>query len=408
MGAIRAMGCAVHHWDPLLLHLLVSLRSFLLEEHEPWKILTYTPQLLDRTKNILLALQDLLPNGAWRFVPGKENPADCASRGLTPDNLAQHELWWRGPSWLSEPQSSWPSFGFKSALDADLEERPGNVMVAAARQTPYWELLDRFISCLCKIPQSSRLKHPLTPMELEQSRKFWIQIVQQAWFSYEIGVISKKKQLPKSNSLVRLTPFLDQEAIHIEVVTNYTTNAFIATYKRFMGRRGICASLQSDCGTNFVGADAELRRQFESSPGELHHHASLLANDNTIWRFNPPSAPHFGGKWEAAMKSTKYHLQRVLKDTVLTYKKITTITVQIEAVLNSRPLCPLSDDASDHSALTSGHFLIGEAPTAILKPNLLVKKTSRLTRWQMLRQKVDHFWSRWTSECLQRYQAVYK
>ncbi|KMQ88503.1 pao retrotransposon peptidase superfamily [Lasius niger] len=408
----------------------------------------------DFVHNRVSAIQDLLPNGAWRFVPGKENPADCATRGLTPDNLAQHELWWKGPSWLSNPQSSWPSFGFESALDADLEERPGNVMVAAARQTHYWELLDRyssftklirvttlcrrFISCLRKILQSSPLKHPLTPMELEQSRKFWIRNVQKAWFSYEMGVISRKEQLPKSHSLVRLTPFLDQEGllrvggrlhnaqidseskhpfilprrspltIHIEVVTDYTTDAFIAAYKRFTGRRGICATLQSDCGTNFVGADAELKRQFKSSSKELHHLASLLANDNTIWRFNPPSAPHFGGKWEAAVKSTKFHLQRVLKDTVLTYEEMTTITVQIEAVLNSRPLCPLSDDANDYSALTPGHFLIGEAPTAIPEPNLSVEKTSRLTRWQLLRQKVDHFWSRWTSECLQRYQAVSK
>ncbi|KMQ88063.1 hypothetical protein RF55_12507, partial [Lasius niger] len=435
-----------------------------------------------------------------RNVRNRDNP--------TPDKLAQHELWWRGPSWLSKPQSSWPSFGFESVLDADLEERPGNVMVAAARQTHYWELLDRyssfaklirvttlcrrFILCLRKIPQSSPLKHPLTPKELEQSRKLWIRIVQKAWFSYEMGVISRKEQLPKSNSLVHFTLFLYQDgllrvggrlhnaqidseskhpfilprrsprsklliddahkrmlhrdtqvtltfirrsywivggrapvrshilkcgrcdryrgiraqqlmgqlptarvaqarpfyntgldyagpltlktwrgraartykgylaifvclatsAIHIEVVTDYTTDAFIAVYKRFTGRRGICVTLQSDCGTNFVGADAELRRQFKSSSEELHHLASLLANDNTIWRFNPPSAPHFGGKWEAAVKSTKFHLQRVLKDTVLTYEEMTTITVQIGAVLNSRPLCPLSDDASDYSALT--------------------------------------------------------
>lgn len=89
---------------------------------------------------------------------------------------------------------------------------------------------------------------------------------------------------------------LATSAIHIEVVTDYTADAFIAAYKRFTGRRGICATLQSDCGTNFVGADAELRRLFNSSSQELQHLASLLANDNTKWIFNPPSAPHFGGK----------------------------------------------------------------------------------------------------------------
>ncbi|CAL1672132.1 unnamed protein product [Lasius platythorax] len=87
---------------------------------------------------------------------------------------------------------------------------------------------------------------------------------------------------------------------------------------------------------------------------------------------------------------------------------MTTITTQVEAVLNSRPLCPLSDDTTDYHALTSGHFLIGEAPTAIPEPNLSAEKTSRLSRWQLLRQKLDHFLSRWSSECLQRYQAVSK
>lgn len=48
-------------------------------------------------------------------------------------------------------------------------------------------------------------------------------------------------------------------AVHIEVITDYTTDAFIAAYKRFTGRRGICASLQSDCGTNFIRADTELK-----------------------------------------------------------------------------------------------------------------------------------------------------
>lgn len=87
---------------------------------------------------------------------------------------------------------------------------------------------------------------------------------------------------------------------------------------------------------------------------------------------------------------------------------MTTLTVQIEAVLNSRPLCPLTDDATDYNALTPGHFLIGEAPSALPEPNLAEETTSRLSRWQLLRQKVDHFWSRWSAECLQRYMAVSK
>lgn len=87
----------------------------------------------------------------------------------------------------------------------------------------------------------------------------------------------------------------------------------------------------------------------------------LLANDGTQWRFIPPGAPHFGGKWEAGVKSVKHHLRRVMESHLLTYEEMTTLLNQIEAVLNSRPLCPLTDDSEDLSALTPGHFLIGES-----------------------------------------------
>ncbi|XP_036148482.1 uncharacterized protein LOC118647537 [Monomorium pharaonis] len=190
--------------------------------------------------------------------------------------------------------------------------------------------------------------------------------------------------------------------------SDYTTKAFLAAYKRFSGRRGVCATLRSNCGTNFVGADSILRQRFATSSKQLRDLAFLLANDGIKWLFNPLSAPHFGGKWEAAVKSTKYHLTSLLGDTTLTYEELSTIVIQIEAVLNSRPLCPLSDDPEDLFALTPGHFLIGEAPTVIPEPSLAEETLSRLSRWQLVRQKVDLFWNRWSAECLQRFQATSK
>ena len=131
---------------------------------------------------------------------------------------------------------------------------------------------------------------------------------------------------------------LSTSAIHLELVTDYTTDAFIAAYKRFTARQGICATLRSDCGTNLKGADSQLRDLFSSASKELGVLATLLANDGTQWLFNPPAAPHFGGKWEAGVNSVKYHLRRVIGDHSLTFEEMTTLLTQIEAVLNSRPL----------------------------------------------------------------------
>lgn len=58
------------------------------------------------------------------------------------------------------------------------------------------------------------------------------------------------------------------KAVHLEVVSNYTTEAFLAAFRRFVSRRGICSHLYSDCGTNFQGADRELRRLFSASSQE--------------------------------------------------------------------------------------------------------------------------------------------
>ncbi|XP_018368158.1 PREDICTED: uncharacterized protein LOC108764388, partial [Trachymyrmex cornetzi] len=102
--------------------------------------------------------------------------------------------------------------------------------------------------------------------------------------------------------------------------------------------------------------------------------------DGVTWKFDPPSAPNFGGKWEARVKSIKFHLRRVIGETLLTYEEMTTLLAQIEAILNSRPLTDLSDDSSDVSALTPGNFLVGSALTAVPEPSLKDLPENRLAR----------------------------
>lgn len=166
--------------------------------------------------------------------------------------------------------------------------------------------------------------------------------------------------------------------------------------------------MTSDCGTNLVGADRELRELFNSSSRELPTIATVLVNDGTQWKFNSPSAPHFGGKWEAGVKSVKFHLKRVIGDTVLTYEEFSTLLTQIEVVLNSRPLCRLSDDSGDLPALTPGHFIIGSSLNTVPEPSTIDLPHSRLSRWQLLRQMLEQFWKRWSSEYFQRLQTLSK
>ena len=126
----------------------------------------------------------------------------------------------------------------------------------------------------------------------------------------------------------------------------------------------------------------------------------MAAEDGIDWKFIPPHAPHMGGLWESCVKSTKHHLRRVLGESMLSYEELSTVLCQIEACLNSRPLCPLTEDASCSEALTPGHLLIGRAITTAPDPDLSSLRENSLSRWQYCQRLTQSFWSRWSNEYL--------
>ncbi|XP_033229123.1 uncharacterized protein LOC117180742 [Belonocnema kinseyi] len=193
-------------------------------------------------------------------------------------------------------------------------------------------------------------------------------------------------------------------SVHLELVSDYTAEAFIAAYIRFISRRGLCRTLSTDEGANFVEADRQLQEMFSEASAEFASIATYLASLGTQWKFNPPAAPNFGSLWEAAVKSTKFHLCRVIGDSTLTFEEIITLLTQIEACLNSRPLRAQSDDPTDISALTSGHFLIGGLLNTVSEPSLADILPNRLNRWQLIQQMRDHFWERWSDQYLKELQ----
>lgn len=158
-------------------------------------------------------------------------------------------------------------------------------------------------------------------------------------------------------------------------------------------------------GTNFVGASNELPRLLTKSTNEQSKEVvTALIKDGTQWHFIPPHAPHFGGLWEAGVKSTKHHLKRILGETRIQHQPFNTMLTQIEAVLNSRPLCPLTADPDDLQVLTPGHFLIGRPLNVLPEPDYRFIKQNRLNHYQYAQQLVQHFWHNWSQEYLHRLQ----
>ncbi|XP_054257068.1 uncharacterized protein LOC128982054, partial [Macrosteles quadrilineatus] len=500
--------------------------------------------------NRVAQIQELTPSCIWKHISTLENPADVASRGLTPSLLIHNKLWWSGPTWLKSSSDSWPqpSSHLPEEELPEIKTTTLNLLTIAEDQdlkfinkfSSWTKLLHvmgyvlRFISCL---KTKQRITHSLTLEELEVSNKRICWLVQRESFSEDINSLSKKNVC--SSRIQRLSPFMDDEgllrvggrlkhselpysakhqiilpkdhfvvnliidyhhriflhcgptqlqavlrekywilsarsiirsrifkrlrcfrmkpkpntplmgdlpsprvvatrpfnvtgvdyagpftvklyvlkrlqpikvylclfvcfatkAVHLEVVSDLSSEAYIAALTRFISRRGSVKEIHSDCGTNFVGAAAALHKCFNNLLCNPVTHR--FAEENNIsFKFLPPHAPHQGGLWERAVRSAKHHLHRVIGGQILTYEEFITLVSRVEAILNSRPLTPLSGDPNDLESLTPGHFLTGGPLKSMVEPQYDETSCNRLRRWQLVQAFSQHIWTRWSQEYL--------
>lgn len=189
---------------------------------------------------------------------------------------------------------------------------------------------------------------------------------------------------------------LSTRAVHIEVAFSMDTDSCIMAIRRMIARRGKPAHLWSDCGTNFVGANRELRqalKQWNQSQIE-----DQLAQEGIQWHFNPPASPHFGGAWEKLVQSAKRALKAVAAKQLVTDETLLTFLAEVESLLNSRPLTHVSSDHQDEEALTPNHFLTGRAnanlPVGVVSDRDLCSRK----RWRHAQVMTNHFWKRWLRE----------
>lgn len=192
------------------------------------------------------------------------------------------------------------------------------------------------------------------------------------------------------------------KAVHLELVKDLSTQGFLSALKRFISIRGRPKTIWSDNATNFVGSKnemADLRRLFLSQEHLKSVHEQCLEN-SIDWKFIPPRSPHFGGLWEASIKIAKLHLLRTLGQSILDFDELRTLIYQISAIMNSRPLCPLSENPNDLDILTPAHFLIGGPFTSFAEPDITMLNIHRLSRWQRVCFMQQLFWKKWSTEYL--------
>lgn len=217
--------------------------------------------------------------------------------------------------------------------------------------------------------------------------------------------MSKGRGNKSYKGYIALFVCLCTKAVHIEAVSDLTSAGFIAAYRRFVARRGLPAHMYSDNGTNFVGANKALRKTHDEMLLQVKQDIIITATtSNTEWHFIPPSSPHFGGLWEAGVKSLKTHMKRTISNTRLTYEELATLLSQIEACLNSRPLTQITSDPNDFTALTPGHFLTGNALLAAPDTSSEPTHIDLLSRWQLVQRMYQNITGRWKTEYLSRLQ----
>ena len=558
--------CGAHLLTKLLEHIRLTLK-IPIEGVHAWTDSTIVINWLDgnprRFKtyvgNRVSFIMDRLPPTRWNHVSGEQNPADCASRGLFPLELIDHELWWNGPLWLRLPSSNWPKQVQVPSTECSAEQREiclltvvnSDPIVAVNRYSSFTKLtritawvLRYIANCRARKgnKRDSCITSSLTVQEIVKAENYWLSFSQKSSFASEIEALSSSRSVPSNSVLFCLHPLMDSQgllritgreqnskrsysaihpvilhgkdpvtkliietehlrllhagptliasslsrrfhivtgrkavrsitrgcvvcrrncekpkpqmmgqlpmervtpdlvfekvgvdyagpvylkyghvrkptvikayicvfvsltvkAVHLELVSDLTTDAFISALRRFIARRGKPTLLWSDNGTNFVGANKELKQLAEFLENQKTQNivSQFCTSQRVQWKFIPEHSPHFGGLWEASVKAMKYHFKRVASNVKLTFEECSTVITQIEACLNSRPLVALSCNDDGIEVLTPGHFLIGRPVESLPDPSFSYRSLSLVRRWHLCQNLVRHFWQRWSREYL--------
>ncbi|XP_061178286.1 uncharacterized protein LOC133186914 [Saccostrea echinata] len=187
-----------------------------------------------------------------------------------------------------------------------------------------------------------------------------------------------------------------------------SSSSFINAFKRFVAIRGKVKQIRSDRGTNFVGATDNLQiNAVNVEDGPLKEY---LYNSGVVWLFNPPHSSNFGGVWERLIGVTRRVLDSMLLNIPpgsLTHEVLTTFLAEASAIVNSRPLVPVSTDPDDPLPL-SPSLILTHKPVSTVDRAPTDRKDLLRSQWRRVQQLADTFWKRWRSQYLQTLQNYRK
>lgn len=189
---------------------------------------------------------------------------------------------------------------------------------------------------------------------------------------------------------------MTSRAIHIEVSHSIETDSFLQALRRYISRRGPVRDIRSDQGTNFIGAENELKRALQEMDNEKIKRQ--LLNEGIDWIRNPATASNFGGVWERQIRSVRNIMAALMKENghSLDDESLCTLLCEVEAVVNGRPLTvetlshPLSAlPLTPNALLTAKSRLILSPPGRFQREDVYCKR-----RWRCVQHIANDFWNR--------------
>ncbi|XP_051175680.1 uncharacterized protein LOC127290904 [Leptopilina boulardi] len=211
--------------------------------------------------------------------------------------------------------------------------------------------------------------------------------------------VGRKTRLSKGEQKrwVALFTCLTTRAMHLELVNNLSADSAIMALSRMSDRRGKPLEIYSDNGTNFRGADKELRESLHLLRFDVQQESAT--RKGIKWCFITPGTPHMGGSWERLIRLVKVALKMILKEQSPKEETLCTLFTEVEHSVNSRPLVDVSLDPRDEKALTPNHFLIGASTGNLTYQHEHQIKCPK-KQWEMAQYFGDYFWKRWLREYL--------
>ncbi|KAB0799112.1 hypothetical protein PPYR_06992 [Photinus pyralis] len=342
----------------------------------------------------------------WYHVKTTENPADLISRGLSPEMLRINSFWWEGPMWLKE--TTYILQTVKKMNELPETRNTNHKTLSLITITEELEILKKYSNIIklqrvlayslrfvknLSTHKNDKLKGELSVDEIKYAMRKLILVVQAQSFKREVELIKNGKRLSGASQILSLNPFVDKDGI-LRVGGRLSKSSFNMRHKHPI-------ILPSNSTLTDLIIDHEHKRNLH-----IGVEGTLSIIRTQFWPIHGRSTDSWTqyskeSFYEAAIKSAKSILKKVVGNAHLTFEQLSTVFVQIESVLNSRPITPISNDPNDLLALTPGHFLIGDIP----QENDFYTPERRLTHYTRLNQMFQHFWNRWSKEYTHTLQA---